>query len=342
MALSKKEKVTVFVVGFVIGTAALTLVYPLIKPQENAHPWREQTAAEGSFPYTFTDDYGRELTLNRQPRHYISLAPSITEIIYAMGLGDHIMAVTDFDEYPAEAKSLRERGGTVGSLNTPNQEMMLALQPDVIIGSDLTPITIYQQLQDPPRTVTVAFSHDSYEDVIKDIKQISLVLGTPGRGLELVHELEAKHDQIAQRLESVEDEPKRKAIVLYGIEENLLPGFSPGKDTWVGDLLEQSHAENIAGASKSGWGQLGLEGLLAAQPEVILVTDGRTPEEKQQLRERLNKLAAHPVWSQMPAVRNSRVVILPAGVFSIAGPRMVEAYEALARGVWPEAFRSGS
>ncbi|MDP0498858.1 MAG: ABC transporter substrate-binding protein [Verrucomicrobiota bacterium JB022] len=339
MPLSKKEKTTVFLIGFALGTAMLTLAYPLIKPDGKEHPWRDQTAAEGSFPYTFTDDLGREITLRRQPRHYISLAPSVTEIVYAMGMGDHIMAVTDFDTYPLEAKELRDRGATVGSLDTPNLELIMGLQSDIVLGSDLTPTTVYEQLQDPPRTVAVAFRHDSYEDVIGDIKQIALALGVPGNGLKLVRELEERHNAVEQRVETVRDQPERRAIVLYGIEDNLLPGVSPGQNTWIGDLLESSHAHNIAGESKSGWGTLGLEGLLAARPEVIVVQDGRTPEEKRVLRERLGQLAAHPVWSQMPAVRNSRVVLVAPDPFSIPGPRMVEAYESLARAIWPEAFR---
>lgn len=339
MALSGKQKILVYLAGVALGCAVLAL-FP-DKPETGEHPWHAQTAPDGYFPLTVEDDYGRSVTLEKQPRWLVSLAPSITEMLFAMDLGDHLIAVTENDTYPEQARLLRDNGGNIGRMDAPNLEAITALRADLVIASNLTPSSVLERVNQG-RTQAIALHHDSYDDIIEDIGQLGKILGLPGRALELQGAMAAKRAAIAQPLEAVADQPPRKAIVLLNIEDGLLPGWSPGKGTWMGDLIEMSHGENVAAALGASWGQMSLEGLVAADPAVIFVKDSNTAGAKERLRRRIAELGSHPVWSQLTAVRDGRVVIVPSGPFEIPGPRMVEAYAAIAAGLWPEVVPASS
>ena len=123
---------------------------------------------------------------------------------------------------------------------------------------------------------------------------------------------------------------------LLSLEDNLAPGWSPGEGTWAGDLIAEAHGENIAAKLGTEWGEYPLEGLLAEDPDVIFFKDGETPAEAARLRARLAALPDHPVWQHLRAVREDRLVILAPGPLSIPGPRMLDALEAVAAGLWPE------
>ena len=121
---------------------------------------------------------------------------------------------------------------------------------------------------------------------------------------------------------------------MLSIEEDLQPGWAPGRDSWVTDLIEAAHAINVAAEIGKAWGQVSFEALLALDPEVILIRDGETPAEKALLRERISQLAGHPVWSKVTAVRENRVHILDHGPLNIPGPRIMEAYREIAEAIW--------
>lgn len=339
MALSTAKKWLIYLIGVGLGCAILTL-FP-DKPKTGPHPWHRQDALEGYYPLTVTDDYGREVTLEKQPRWLISLAPSITEMLFAMDMGDHLIAVTEWDTYPAKAKELRDSGGNVGALDKPDLEAITAMHVDLVIASNLTPAATLDKITQG-RTQAVSLHHDSFEDVLEDIAELGRILGVPGRALALRGELESKRREIEASLRPILGESPRKAVILLHIEDGLQPGWSPGAGTWMGDLIEMAHGENIASALGSSWGQISLEGLLAANPEVIFVKEGDSPGANERLRQRLEALKAHPVWSRLRAIRNDRVIILPNGPFSIPGPRMVDAYRAIVNGLWPELEMTGS
>lgn len=325
----------VYGIGVLIGVMILT-VMPRKGPKE-PHPWHEQTAPEGYYPLTLRDDLGREITLERQPRWFVSLAPSITEMLFAMEMGDHLLAVTEWDAYPEKAKALRDAGSSVGAIDQPDLEIIAGLGPDLVIASSHTPAAVLGRIEQlSPAARAVSLHHDSFADVLADIGQLGRIVGVPGRALSLIRSLEARKAAILDQVDSRREHAPRRAVILLHLEEGLLPGWSPGSGTWMGDLIEMAHGENIAARLGSSWGQLSLEAVLAADPEVIFVKDGTTPAAQERLRARVDGLAQHPVWSQVSAVRNNRVIMVENGPFSIPGPRMVEALATVARGLWPE------
>ena len=230
MSLSLPKKIAVYGVGVLLGLVVIQF-FPSQKDKP-PHPWKEQTAPEGSYPLTLTDDVGRVITCERQPRHLVSLAPSITEILFAMGMGDHLKGVTEWDTYPAEAKALRDQGGSIGSMDAPNRELILALHPDLVLATDLTPRQMLESLHRPPATIACSLTPTSLEDLYMDIGQIARITGVPAKGLRLVQSLRAREAAAQARIPS--DVPAKRVVLLYGIQDNLEPGWTPGAQTWAG------------------------------------------------------------------------------------------------------------
>jgi len=332
--MSRGQKVMVYVMGFLLGLLVLAVLPEREGVHAREHPWHAQTAPDGYYPLTVTDDHGREIAVERQPRHFISLAPSVTELLFAMEMGDHLVAVTQWCDYPEQAKALRDAGASIGNMDTPNREMIAAYRPDIVIGSRHTPPEVYGLLHQPPRTLALAIEHDSLDDLYGDIRTLGTVLGVPGHAVKLLARLREAQAAVDARVAPHRAGEPKRVVLLYGIEDGLIPGWSPGLGTWIGDLIERAHGVNIAAASGSSWGQISLEALAAADPEVILLIDGRDDAERAALREKVARLADHPVWRHVSAVREGRIAILETGPMTIPGPRMTDAYRLIADALW--------
>jgi len=337
MAAPRPQKILAYATGFLLGCLILMVVF---RGREEAnedrgeHPWHAQTAPPGTYPMEHTDDLGRTVELTKQPRWFISLAPSITEILFAMDMGDHVRAVTEWCRYPEEANQLRLDGHHVGSMDRPSLESIASLRPDLVLGTDLTPPEVYRSLHRPPRTVAVAFAHTGMADILDDIGKIGVLTGVPGKALALVQELRARKAEVDELVDPHRKKDRARALFLLSIEEGLRPGWAPGRDSWIDEILTEAHATNLAAEMGTAWGEVSPEALLALNPEVLLIREADTEEATEQLRKRIERLARHPVWKRIPAVREGRVHLVPYGPFSIPGPRVMEAYAAMAEALW--------
>lgn len=331
--MNRNQKILTYATGFALGCLVLLMI-PREKETPKEHPWHAQTALEGTYPMTVTDEAGRSVSLEKQPRHFVSLAPSITEILFAMDMGDHLMAVTQWCDVPEQAKALRDAGAHVGSINQPNRESIAAYRPDLIIGTNFTPPEVYRAIENPPRTVAVSLSHDGVDDVLNDIAFIGKVIGVPGKALNLIHQLKAEQESIEQWLAPFKNLTPRRVLFLLSIEAEGRPGWAPGEDTWVNDLISMSNGENVATKLGMSWGEVSYEALITMDPEVLLVRDGVTDAEKEKIRAQVASLATHPIWKQVSAVQNGKIRIVPHGPLNIPGPRIMDAYRAVAEAVW--------
>ena len=255
-------------------------------------------------------------------------------MLFAMDMGDHLMAVTRWCSYPEEAKALRDAGAQVGSIDQPDREMLAAYRPDLIIGTDLTPPEIYAAIENPPRTVAVALSHNSMADILEDIKTIGEITGVHGKALKLVQRLRREQTVVEEQVAARAHEPARRVLFLLSIGADLQPGWAPGRDAWVSDLIESAHGVNVASELGTAWGEVSFEALLTLDPEVLIIREGESSAEQARLQEIISRLPDHPVWQQVAAVREGRIKIVPHGPLNIPGPRIMEAYAAIAGAIW--------
>jgi iron complex transport system substrate-binding protein len=331
-----RRKVVPYLTGFVLGCLILWAL-PDREISREPHPWHAQTAPDGTYPMEIVDDYARTVRLEKQPRYFISLAPGITELIYAMEMGDHLMAVTEWCDSPEAARALRDAGAQVGRIDQPDRERIAAYGPDLIIASNLTPPDVLETLEGPSKTRCIALKHDSFEDLISDIATLGTVTGVPGKALQLQLRLKAAWKETEDRLRSdgVFSNPPAQAVFLLGIEENSQPGWTPGDGVWVSNLMKAANAANVAADIGPSWGELSLENLLLLDPEVILIRQAPKAADQLVLEQRVTALKKHPVWEQIRAVQNGRIEWVPYAPLTIPGIGMPEAYAAIAEAVWP-------
>lgn len=335
------RKVIPYATGFLLGCLILFLL-PERKISREPHPWHAQTAPEGTYPLEVVDDYGRTVRLEKQPRYFISLAPGITQLLFAMDMGDHLLAVTEWCDTPAEARALRDAGAHVGRIDQPDRERIAAYRPDLLIASNLTAPDVLETLTHPPRTQAIALNHTSFDDLLRDIGTLGRATGVPGKALRLQIALREAWQATADKLAKagIPQRPRLKVLFLLSVEENGQPGWSPGGDVWLDGLIESAHGTNLARSVGSSWGEVSLETLLHLNPEVILVRRGETAEAQRRMEDIIAGLPDHPVWREVAAIQTNRVEWLPYAPLTLPGPLMPEAYAAMATALWPELRRA--
>ncbi len=326
------RKIRIYLVGVFLG--CLILIF-LPKPF-GTHRDKNPTTApggQGIYPMTLKDGYGREVTLKAAPRRIVSLAPSVTEILYTLNVEDRLVANTKFCVYPVEAQNIYK----IGDMRHPNIEMMVQLRPSLVLGTVLSPLSLYDRMEATGFT-TVALGHTDWDGVLTDIGTIGKLIGVPGEALRTIRELQDKRNRILEKLEPLKGQTPQRVAVLYDLEKL----HSAGDGSWVGDLIELCHASNVAAGSPSAWPQLSLEGFLKSDPEVAIlaVRDGKSAHLA--AAQAIDALKEHPVWRQISAVKNDRVHMIARSYFDIPGPRMVNALEEVARAIHPGAFAEQS
>ena len=270
---------------------------------------------------TRTDDAGRRVEVVENPQRIVSLAPSLTETLFALGLGERVVGVTDFCDYPAEARSKTRVGGIIN----PSVEAIVSLAPDLVLitreGNRRETMETLERLGVP----VFAISTNELAGVFRTIRQLGELAGAPERGRRLAADLQRQSAAIA---EAIRPYPARRVLFLVWLQ----PVVSVGRNSFIEGLLQRSGAESIAEASAQPWPHLSIEEILLSDPEFILIprSSSFAPTRAQLLR--------LPGWRELKAVRAGRIVYLPASV-ERPGPRLIEVQELIARAIHPKAFK---
>jgi iron complex transport system substrate-binding protein len=273
-------------------------------------------------PRTFVDDTGRKLYLAKAPTRVVSLAPSITEMLFALGLDEHVVAVTEFCDYPAAALSKQRI-----SYAHPNLEALVALRPDLILAprdflrADI--LTKLEELKIP------AFLLDArtVEDILAHITTLGRIFDRASASHALTGRMRERLADIGRRVSTGE-----KKRVLYVLNSQPLITVGPG--SYLHQLIGLAGGVNIAAGAAAPYPKLSLETVLKEDPEVLIFPVGRVesvPKNEQQEWQR---------WPTLSAVRDGRLHEVSSDALNRPGPRVVEGLEDLARAIHPEAFSS--
>jgi iron complex transport system substrate-binding protein len=258
-----------------------------------------------------------------RPQRIISLAPSITEILFALGAGDRVVGVSTYCDYPPQATQ-RDR---IGTFLQPNIEKILAERPDLVIGvpspSNRAPVERLEALGlrilivDPERVA----------DILTSIHTIADAIGAPEEGAALVADIERHMASIRARLEGA---PTPKVLLLVG----RAPFIAAGRGTYQDELIGLAHGENLVSVSGQTWPTISLEYIVAHAPEVIIDASMGSEEAP----DRDQGLAFWRDFPTVPAVRDQRIYGYRAYELLRPGPRAPETLETIARYIHPERF----
>jgi iron complex transport system substrate-binding protein len=270
----------------------------------------------------FSDELGRKVMIAHPPQRIISIAPSVTEILFALNLGERIVGVSSYCNYPPEAKRKERVGGYIN----PSMEKIVALHPDLVIqtadGDLKTFVDRLTSLGIPiyitnPRSVT---------EVMDSILRIGEVTSTSKGAQNLVDSMKAKMQDIQRK---VQGQPQPRVLHAMSVD----PLISSGKGTFVHDLILLAGGKNVAENARGKHPQLSMEEVISRDPEVILLSAMLSSDSLQEQKQWWQR------WREISAVRSGRIYAVEADLILRPSPRIVRGLEEVARALHPEFFK---
>lgn len=272
---------------------------------------------------SFTDDLGRSVRFEKAPERIVSHVPSINETLYALGLEERLAGVSDYCDYPPEAKNKP----SVGNYFNPSLEKIVSLEPDLVLTDGHSEnVKGLEGLGVPFFT----FDPKDIAGIMKDIELLGKLTGTEKKAAEVTAGMRA---DIAAVAEKVKNAPKPRVLYVIDLTNPALP-WTAGPGSFIDTMINLAGGENVAKDAPGAWVELSLETIASADPEVILLPAQHgtafTPAED---------LKNNPVWGRMTAVKNGRVHTVDADPVESTGPRITEGLEQIAASIHPELFK---
>lgn len=261
-----------------------------------------------NYPLIITDSKNRKVTIKSEPKAVISVAPSITEIIYFLEAGEIIIGRTDFCDYPPEVTSIP----SIGTLYEPSIEKIVELNPDILFASTHFQKEILQKIEEANITVIVIQEEGNLEGVYKGISKIGKIINKKEKADFLVNDMKARVDIVKNSI------PDNKPTVYYVVGFGEYGDYTAGGDTFISELMELAGGINIANES-IGW-TYSLEKIIERNPDIVVCSKYYgTPEE-------IKKATG---YKDLPAIKNGNLYPIDNNLLDRAGPRVVEGIETL-------------
>jgi iron complex transport system substrate-binding protein len=287
-------------------------------PTPSAGASASPVASTAAFPVTLTDFQNRQVAVNAQPLRVVSIGPSNTEFLFALGAGALVVGVDDFSNEPAAARSVEKVGGVKVNL-----EKVVSLRPDLVVTVKFSDGTI-ERLGSAGLNVLVV-DPQGIGDVARTAILLGRAIGADGDALAAT--IDGKVQQVKARTAGA-----ARPRVFHEVDaSDPAKPFTAGPGSYIHDLIEIAGGANIAARTGSAYPQLSLEEIVRADPEVIVLGDadyGVSPEQ----------VASRPGWSGLSAVKNKRVFAVSGDLVSRPGPRVGDAALAYAKLIHPELF----
>jgi iron complex transport system substrate-binding protein len=267
-----------------------------------------------------TDEIGRRVKVPQHAARIVSLAPNLTEIVFALGEGSHLAGDTDFCDYPAEALQKTHVGGTVN----PNMEEIVSLMPDLILATSINRRETVNALDRLGLPVYVTDPH-SVEEMIASVEHIGSAIGVEKAAKTLSESL---HARVADMDRRVSNTAQRRVLFAVWTE----PLISVGRDTFIADALRHAGGRSVVDTTTE-WPHVSMEEMVKLQPEFVIFASAHMGDAQHDLE----TLRSRPGWRDLTAIQQGNVVVISDAINRPA-PRMVDAIEQLARALHPDAF----
>jgi iron complex transport system substrate-binding protein len=315
------KKIIVYLLAIIAIIALAVAVYAYTLHQGEADEF-----AGGDF----VDDLGYTLTLTSPPERIVSLAPSNTEILFAVGAGDNVVGVTDFCNYPYNFSVWIEAGNmtSIGNYYGPSVEPIVALNPDLVLATTGS-LEAAESLRDLGYNVLV-IEPKNISFVSRDILLVGRATNNYDEAVALTSEFEQRIDAVTAKAAEATTTPK----VYHEVWNEPLTSAGPG--TFVDELITLAGGENVFNDAETSWPMVSSESIIEKNPDVMVFPDmymGR-----QNFYETIEAVENRPGWNTITAVQNNTIYEINADIISRSGPRLADALEELAKMIHPEIF----
>lgn len=299
---------------------ALTLVFAVFTSCRQSNVVSENNAANTAVSpmRVVTDDLGRTVTIPVKVTRVVSLAPNLTENIFAVGAGDRLVGVTTFCNYPEQAKSIAKIGDTM----TPNMESIIALKPDIVFVSTASQIEAFMKTLEANGIAVYVTNPTSLDQVFKDLQQLGDLFETQDAASKLITDLQRR---ILSASLPPEYEIEARPRVFVQISKE--PLFTIGKQSFLTELIARVDGQSVTENVETAYPKLSKERASVMNPEVIILSDSE------------DNMEPNEAFKNSPAVKNGRVYKINADILSRPGPRLVDALEQIAKDLHPDKFK---
>lgn len=282
---------------------------------------KESTAQQGEYPLTVTDATGKEFTFTEAPERIVSTSPAETEILFALGLGDKVVGVSDFDNYPEEVNQKPRIGGIV----KPNEEAIMAANPDLVIVGGSMKVAVVEKLRGFQLNV---FKQEpkNIEGILNEIVTLGKVTGKVTESEALVAKMREDIRKVSEAAAKLKPEEKKRVYIEFS------PGWTVGKGEFMDELITMAGGINIA-SDMEGWNAINEEKIVQDNPDVILYTLNVKDEKSGQSLDQIIKDRSG--WNKIKAIQEDRLVGLDADILSRPGPRMTQALLQISEAIYP-------
>jgi iron complex transport system substrate-binding protein len=271
---------------------------------------------------TLADGTGKQISILAAPSRIISVAPSNTEILYALNAGGLLVGRDEFSDYPVEAKQLP----SVGGVEKFNMEQIINLKPDLVLAASITPAEQVAAIEALKIPVFVVANPKDLAGLNDNILLVGKLVSKDTEAALLVKTLTEKAERVKKAISTTASRPK----VFYELDgTDPAKPWTAGKTTFIDQLVEAAGGTNVGNIIQGEWGQISLEQLVVENPDIIILGDlvyGITPEE----------VIARPAWDKLKGVKDKKIFGFDDNLASRPGPRMVDGMVEFARIIHPE------
>ena len=271
------------------------------------------------------DALGDTFRLAPPPLRLVSLAPSNTEIVYAVGAGDRLVGVTEYCNYPPEAEQVE----TIGGFSNPNLELIVSLRPDLVLGARFNPLEVLSALRRLDIPVFV-LAPRTLEETFIAVRQIGFLTGQDDPASELQACMRTRIEALASVVEPIPEESR--PLVLWG--KLGTPMYTAGPGSFIDDLIRLAGGRNVAADAQTAWFQVGLETIVSRNPQIILVSS----VDPETIGRDVERLRNTPGWEEVDAIVAGRVYHVDLDILGRPGPRLIDGLEILAKIFHPDRF----
>lgn len=277
------------------------------------------TVEKTTFPMTIKDSYDREIVIEKEPQRVVSIAPNITETVFALKDESKLVGRTDYCDYPSEVSKIE----SVGTIQEPSIEKIVELKPDLVIASTHFSKDTLTKLEELKIPTVVLYGEESFDGVYDTILDVGKILNSNQEAEALISDMKKKVEDVKKGIEG-----KDKPLVYYVISYGKSGDYTAGKNTFIGQLLEMAGAENAA-ADVTDW-KYSLERLIEKNPDIMICPS--VGGYKQGL-ETTNG------YKDLDAVKNKKLYEIDENIITRQGPRLADGLYELAKIIHPDAFK---